>query len=76
YPDGTFRPENSITRAEVVTIVNHMLDRAIDDDALSKVENPYIDITSDHWAFADIIEASVDHEYTRDDDGNEIWQSW
>ena len=30
YPDGTFRPNNSITRAEAITIVNSMLERNAD----------------------------------------------
>ena len=30
YSDGTFRPENTITRAEVTTIVNRMLGRSAD----------------------------------------------
>jgi len=73
YPDGTFRPENSITRAEVVQIVNAVLERSIDSEALAVIENPFNDITSGHWAYAGIIEASVAHEYTKDDDGEEIW---
>lgn len=54
YTDGTFRPQNSITRAEVVTIVNAMLDRAIDDAALTQIVNPYSDISSSHWGHMQI----------------------
>lgn len=32
YGDGTFRPNNPITRAEVTAIVNNMLGRAADED--------------------------------------------
>jgi uncharacterized repeat protein (TIGR02543 family) len=73
YPDGMFKPEAGITRAEVVTIVNAMLDRKIDAAALSRVANPYNDINTGHWAYADILEASTAHEYIRDEDGREIW---
>ncbi len=74
YADGTFRPENGITRAEVVSIVNAMLHRTADQDTLGSAENPYSDISSGHWAYADVMEASVEHTYTRDESGNEIWE--
>jgi hypothetical protein len=35
----------------------------IDAATLAKMENPYNDITPAHWAYADIIEASVAYEY-------------
>jgi len=76
YPDGTFRPGSSITRAEAVTVVNAMLDRKIDDEALAFVKNPYNDISSNHWSYPQIIEASIAHDYDRDNSGIEIWQSW
>jgi len=37
---------------------------------------PYHDITGNHWAYAEIIEASIAHDYTRDDSTAEIWQAW
>ena len=60
----------------MVTIVNTMLNREIDSAALAQVVNPYYDINSGHWAYADVIEASVAHEYERDGNGKEIWISW
>jgi uncharacterized repeat protein (TIGR02543 family) len=76
YPGGTFKPDNNITRAEVVTIVNAMLGRKIDKAALAQVENPYYDLKKSHWAYSDIIEASVVHEYVKDKNGVETWQTW
>jgi len=73
YLDGTFRPANNITRAEVVKTVNQMLDRAIDPSVLSTITNPYSDISPTHWAYGDILEASVEHGFMRDSSGNEIW---
>ena len=75
YPDGTFNPDGTISRAEVVTIVNSMLNRAIDDTALAGLGNPYNDINSSHWAYAGILEASVYHDYNRDDAGTEFWMT-
>ena len=75
FPDGTFKPEDQITRAQVVTIVNRMLMRKIElaDIPVSVVE--YIDLTAAHWAYSDIIEASTLHNYKRKDTRSihEIW---
>lgn len=75
YPDGTFKPEKSITRAEVASLVNRRLNRAMNEEAIAHVKNPYKDINSADWRYKDIIEASVDHEYTRDAEGKEIWMN-
>jgi len=76
FPDGTFRPEEPITRGEAATVVNRMLERAIDEAALAVVGNPFSDITPDHWAFREIIEASIYHHFTRDQGGSETWTYW
>lgn len=70
YEDGTFKPQQSITRAEVVKIVNTMLNRNPDH---IEIENPYNDITEAHWAYIHVMEASIEHDYTRDDAGIEVW---
>ena len=76
YPDGTFRPEALITRAEVVTLVNRMLDRKADSAYLaanaSSLPRSYWDLTPAHWAYLNIMEASMGHDYTKDSDG-EHW---
>ncbi|MCD7947621.1 MAG: InlB B-repeat-containing protein [Oscillospiraceae bacterium] len=76
YSDYSFQPEHGITRAEMVTVVNKMLSRAIDAEALATVENPYTDMNSSNWFYADIIEASLIHDYIKDDQDTEHWQSW
>ena len=77
FEDGTFRPEEYITRAQVVTIVNRMLDRGI---ALKNIPSGtvhYTDLSDSHWAYCDIIEASHTHIYDRDGSNatgaDEIW---
>ncbi len=65
YPDGSFMPNKTITRAETTKITNRLLGRsphkiAIDTHADM---NPFTDVTRDHWAYYEIIEASVNHEY-------------
>jgi len=46
YEDGTFRPDNTITRAEAITIISEVFGF----DANGKETN-FTDVTSDHWAF-------------------------
>lgn len=68
YPDGTFRPNNKINRAEVTSITNRMLGRKADLDWI--VKNPgqvvsYKDVDKDAWWYGDIMEASNGHDYDK-----------
>ena len=78
YPDSTFRPDNYITRAEVVALVNRVLERTGDGDFLianaGSLPRSYWDITDGHWAYLDIMEASIGHYYIVD--GIEKWVSF
>lgn len=75
YSDGTFKPTNNITRAEVVTIVNRMLGRSCDinfvNSNVGKIKS-YTDLPPAHWAYEQICEASNVHDYTSDTTG-ETW---
>ena len=61
YPDGTFQPERAISRAEAAKIINRIYQRAPQPEA-ARQKLPYTDITPTHWAWAEIVEASTDHE--------------
>lgn len=65
YADGTFRPDENITRAEVVTIVNRVTDRSADMEYINKnmsAVNKFTDLKDKaYWAFYEIIEASNTH---------------
>lgn len=63
YPDGTFRPDNFIQRSEVTKLVNGVVNRSITVEELNKlgVRNPYTDLSTNHWAYAQIMEATVQH---------------
>ena len=68
YPDGTFHPNATITRAEVTTITNRMLGRSadeafVDDNQASLVK--FSDITDNHWAYYQVMEAANAHDYTK-----------
>ena len=74
YTDGEFRPQTNITRGEVVVIVNRILGRRLaQEDVPEELYSFYSDLTANHWAFSDIIEASVAHEYETKANGYEIW---
>ena len=62
YPDGTFRPDDPITRAEVMTICNRLLGRrpragSLPADIPSWPDNA----DPDQWYYLDVIEASISH---------------
>jgi len=61
YPDGTFRPNAPIRRAEVVTLLNSLIGRTADLNFVRYLENPFDDVSPNHWAFAEIMVAAVDH---------------
>ncbi|MGL4362807.1 MAG: BspA family leucine-rich repeat surface protein [Cellulosilyticaceae bacterium] len=67
YEDNTFRPGQTITRAEAVTIVNRMLGRNCAADIileqLEGTSNVYTDVTPSNWAYDAIYEASNSHDY-------------
>lgn len=52
YGDNSFRPDALVSRAEAVAMANRTfrLQKTV-------VENPFTDITSDHWAYNDILTA-------------------
>lgn len=74
YPDGTFRPEGSLTRAEACTIINRMTGRTGDAAQAEKLVTLglFSDVTADHWAARAIAEAAVAHTPTGGASG-EVW---
>lgn len=63
YPDGSFRPDEPISRAEVVRLVNGMINRSVTLDKLKElgVECPYNDLVEKHWGYCDLMEATIPH---------------
>ncbi len=66
YPDGSFRPESEISRAETVTLINRLRNRKITAGELRAlgVQNPYTDLSESYWAYGELIEATVKHNAT------------
>ena len=61
YPDGSFRSENTLTRAEAVTMLNRFLGRDPNCSSVKKIVCPFDDVKTNHWAYGQIIEASMEH---------------
>ncbi len=65
YPDGTLRADNTITRAEAVTIVNRMLERIPDKEYIDNNLHKLIDFVdvrdNKYWAYYEIFEAANTH---------------
>ena len=64
--DAVFKPEQSITRAEVAEAANAMLDRVPDKKYIDSnpTVNKFPDVSADHWAYYEIMEASAKHGHT------------
>lgn len=64
YGDGTFRADDPIDRAEVVTIVNRLLGREADEDYIADNHRRLVmfpDVSSRHWAYYNVLEAANAH---------------
>ena len=72
YEDGTFRPEQPVSRAEAVKILNHALDRRAGERAAAL---PFTDVEKGHWACDEIREAAVSHIYRKSGEG-ETWLTY
>ena len=75
YADGTFRPANPITRAEVAAVTCRLLERTADQayvrSHLAQLRT-FRDMTEAHWAYWYAIEAANGHDYTKAGSG-ETW---
>ena len=76
YEDGTIRPENEISRAEVMKVVNLLLGRNPSEPYVKSLDyNPFNDLETDKWYYVIVLEATVTHNYYLDDKGFEIkWE--
>ena len=76
YADGSFKGDNAITRAEVVTVVNRATGRKADEGYITKnvsVLNKFTDIRNNAmWYYADVMEAANTHLANSSND-NETW---
>ncbi|MBE6811212.1 MAG: hypothetical protein E7521_09245 [Ruminococcaceae bacterium] len=76
YEDGTIKPENNVTRAEVMTVVNKILGRNPSETYVKSLAyNPFNDLIEDKWYYVIVLEATITHNYYLDNYGFEIkWE--
>lgn len=60
YSDGTFRPNEKLTRAQAVKILNRLFNRGPINES---IEDKFTDVSSQYWAYYEIQEAAVEHSY-------------
>ena len=74
YPDGTFRPDSNITRAEAIVLLNRVLCRApeTENDLLSDMK-VWPDNNPDDWYYLAVQEATNSHCYKHK---NGLYESW
>ena len=67
YPDGSFRPDATITRAEMMAMINRALDRTPKsaDDLLSGMKTWRDNANVNAWYYLDVQEATNSHTYTK-----------
>ena len=75
YSDGSFKPNQYITRAEAVVMINRMLQRSpstaanLHPDMRTFADNQ----DTETWYYLAIQEAANSHDFSRDEDGSEQW---
>lgn len=55
YPDGTFRPNHSITRAEAAKLINRVTSRSL---RVQAIVTQFTDVPASHWAYREIVSAA------------------
>ncbi|MEL7649804.1 MAG: S-layer homology domain-containing protein [Sedimentibacter sp.] len=73
YPDLTFKPEQDITRAEAMTLINNVLGRVVPEENIHPDSMFWPDIKSSDWYYEAVMEATNSHNYVIEDDKDELW---
>lgn len=80
YPDGSFKPDQAITRAETAKILDHLFNRKVDAEGFTTIKSGHIhdfnDLSTSHWGYYEIIEASDSHDFSLGkDEKTENWSA-
>lgn len=80
FPDGTFKPNQKLTRAEAVTVLNSVFGRNTKSTSFANVNTnslrKFSDVPMSHWAYYEIIDASNGHNAVKGDKAEDVsvWQ--
>lgn len=78
FAGGVFKPDDPVTRAQAIKIINRALGRSPDKakiDADGKVLL-FLDLPYTHWAYYEIMEAALPHSPMTEDADAESWLSY
>ena len=73
YADGMFKPDSSLTRAQICAIVNRINNRAAGTTTVGFNLRNFNDVSTSYWAYNDIMEATHNHTVASIADGVETW---
>lgn len=73
YADGMFKPDSSLTRAQICAIVNRINNRAVATTTVGFNLRNFNDVSSSYWAYNDIMEATHNHTVASVSNGSEVW---
>lgn len=75
YNDEVFKPDQNITRAEFVKIINKLLNRSVRQENIPAGIKRFKDLSFTKWYYKDFVEATTSHKIKdiRLQDGSEIW---
>lgn len=79
YGDGTFRPNNYISRAEAMQLTNKILERSAVMESLLPDMITWVDnVDTEIWYFVPVQEATNSHDYeiVTDEDSNRTYEVW
>lgn len=68
YAGQTFKPDQKLTRAEAVKVLNRLFDRGPLNGATAVT---FSDVPATHWAYSEVEEAATNHTFTVDAQGAE-----
>ncbi|MBP3634636.1 MAG: S-layer homology domain-containing protein [Oscillospiraceae bacterium] len=76
YPNGTFCPDQDITRAEAMTLVNRVLHRNPEEpeDLLPGMAEWWDNMNEKAWYYLAVQEATNSHDYARKNSDFEYWK--
>ena len=76
YPDGTFRPDQYITRAEAMTLVNRVLNRRTHAEDMLEDMIKWPDNPEDAWYYEAVQEATNGHKYEKRENPETEYEKW
>ena len=73
YPDLTFKPDEDITRAEAISLINNVLGRGVPAANIHPEATLWTDLEETQWYYTIIMEATNSHDYITEENGDELW---